>query len=497
MTRVLIEIIGGDSGAVASAVTPPPAAPTALTMTAASTQTSQVLTWTNPIPAGTTNEIWQSINGGAFALLASISGALSTYTAVYSIVANQYVSYKVKACNGISCSAFTSQVDASYNLVPSIAAVSYPTLIRAFGFIDMTGSGIATSFSAPLLKSITGAIDGTACAITTVNLTSLQTATGAISFAGTLLGSVSLPALISCGGLEFSTNPNLATFTASSLVTNNGTVDFADCTSLTSCNLASLAGGVTTFNANNCPLCTTLTVTSLTGTSGDFNVGASGMVTLSLPVYTHCGGNFYAGGNGSLVTLSIGVLATVTGDFSINGSSSVLTLTATLLSSVGSNVDVGNCVAMTSFSFPALVTVTGGLDFHNCFSLTTATLTVLQSVGTFLGYGSTSLTALSLPAFVTMGSDFVMSGCTLLANVSFPQMIFVDGGFAVDFTNCALVQGVSASGTGVDGILRRCVASGLTQETIDLSGGTSVAPGANGLIDQGILVAAGCSVNTN
>lgn len=90
-----------------------------------------------------------------------------------------------------------------------------------------------------------------------------------------------------------------------------------------------------------------------------------------------------------------------------------------------------------------------------------------------------------------------MSGCFVLATVAIPGMDFLDGGYSVDFTLCALAQGVSASGTGVDGILRRCQVAVLGNETINLSGGTNASPSASGNLDKIQLIANGCAVTTN
>jgi hypothetical protein len=77
-----------------------------------------------------------------------------------------------------------------------------------------------------------------------------------------------------------------------------------------------------------------------------------------------------------------------------------------------------------------------------------------------------------------------------------PSFVITDGA-TLDFSGCGIAVGNSAAGTGIDGILRRGVASGTTVSIYALAGGTNTAPDAAGLVDKGILIGAGNTVLTN
>jgi len=83
-----------------------------------------------------------------------------------------------------------------------------------------------------------------------------------------------------------------------------------------------------------------------------------------------------------------------------------------------------------------------------------------------------------------------------LTTVAVPLWVVTDG-TTPTFTDCALLAGVSASGTGINGILARGVASGVTACDFELDGGTNAAPTGQGIVDKGVLILAGNTVVTN
>lgn len=138
-----------------------------------------------------------------------------------------------------------------------------------------------------------------------------------------------------------------------------------------------------------------------------------------------------------------------------------------------------------------------GLSAQNNPSLTSIVLTSLVNGGTdnFNISGDVTLTTVSLPAMITCATGLFQSinaaGCTLLANVSFPNYLPTNGR-NITFTGCALSQ------ASVDHILARAVANpAYVSGTINTTGGTSATPGAQGILDKATLQARGVTVLTN
>ena len=103
------------------------------------------------------------------------------------------------------------------------------------------------------------------------------------------------------------------------------------------------------------------------------------------------------------------------------------------------------------------------------------------------------ITAVSLPSLTTVGlsgNTFDTQGCTLLQTISVPVWLPTDG-LIINCAGCAL------NAASVNQILARCVASGVTTCTIDLSGGTNAAPSGQGITDKADLITAGNTVTTN
>jgi hypothetical protein len=200
-----------------------PSAPSAPDIAIASDQTNVIVTWTNGATPGTTNELWKSTDGITFALFASVAGGLTQKADATGMAAGNIWYYKVRACNGLSCSAFTSVVSASFNFTSGPAvSISLPTLIREFG--DFVASGIAiTSLSLPALKTVLGLLNfGGDIFLTSVTLTSLISVGNTIEFNScTALTSISFPALTSIHSLDGDSSTSLVSV-------NIGTANFVD-----------------------------------------------------------------------------------------------------------------------------------------------------------------------------------------------------------------------------------------------------------------------------
>lgn len=429
-TYLLCQWSNSSSGPVA------PDAPTNPDIQDGSSSDHTVFTWTNPNPAGTTNEIWKSTDGGmTFVLYASVAGANVSYVDAAVMNVGDFWTYKVRACNSAGCSAFSDTRSVTNNLDLSGQAnvvVSFPDLV--FAYTSLTGINMpnVTSISFPLLRAVTGLgsfqwdhnsklVNVSAPLLTTV---------GIIDFsADTLLPSLSLPSLITCPDISFGLTPALTAIHLDSVVTFTGNVSFGGLVALT------------TFTAPSC----TLVV-------GDFNGFGSGLTSLSLPL-----------------------LATIQGGFLFSGCAAITTISLPALSNVVVDFVASNCTSMTTLTLTSLQTVTGSsFDISNCPSLTT----------------------LSLPAGITVGQNFLANDCTVLSNVSIPVLVF-QSGFLFDFQNCAIAVGNSAAGTGINGILRRGVVSATAGSDYELAGGTNAVPGATGLADKATLITAGNTVVTN
>lgn len=157
---------------------------------------------------------------------------------------------------------------------------------------------------------------------------------------------------------------------------------------------------------------------------------------------------------------------------------------------------VARNLALTEINLNSLVSSSSAANFSSNPSLTSLLLDALVFVrGSITVYDDEALVTLSLPSVVSIASavfsSFYANDCTSLANVSFPKYLPTNGR-AHRFNNCALTQ------ESVDHILSRLVASAnYVSGLVDLSGGTSSAPGAQGQTDKATLIARGCTVLTN
>jgi len=200
--------------------------PTSLDITAPSTAATIVLTWTNPSPAGSTNEVWRSSDGITFSLLTTVGGAVATATDASGLAANSFFYYKVRSCSGGSCSTFSSTISCCNNYTsPNVAAISFPTLIRAFGVPNsFVANNIAalTSVSLPLLKIVDGVLGLGGDSMTTISLPSLKTVSEFDSGVNALLTTVSLPALTSIQMLAGASCNLLTSFSMPLVIFANG-----------------------------------------------------------------------------------------------------------------------------------------------------------------------------------------------------------------------------------------------------------------------------------
>jgi hypothetical protein len=282
---------------------------------------STIVTWTNS-DTPTTNEIWRAQNGGAFSLLSTVAGTTHTFTDLAALPALDVWDYKVRACNGITCSAFTDVRSAANGITKTGAAdvtLSYPTLVITYAAVNVDSMPNLTSFSAPLLRFIYGA-NGFRPALspvfTSFNLDALvQAVNGPVNFAGTAVGVLSFPKL-----------------------TTTGDSIYAPGTPVTSC---------------------------------------------SAPLYVNCGNMVVFDNCASLVSVSLPAVTVIPNGLSLSQCTALTSVTFTALTAINANLQMDNCSALTSLSFPSLQQINTDVVASNCTLLASVSLPVLASVGAF------------------------------------------------------------------------------------------------------------------
>jgi hypothetical protein len=233
--------------------------------------------------------------------------------------------------------------------------------------------------------------------------------------------------------------------------------------------------GSTEINAPN--LTTISLAISLTGSNNGQETGFnSPLQTISMPLLSTIGANLipdmyaiYIEYWEDLTTIDFSSLITSNGKIYIADNQSLTTINLQNLQTVQSYINIYNCDSLISTSFPLLESVSNGIAVRYCNSLTSINIPNLTTCvnGGFQANGNTSLTTLNISSITTYSGYF-------------------------DASNCALNQ------TSIDGILNQLAnVVVLTNEYVDLSGGTNAAPSVTGATYVAILTGAGCTVTTN
>ena len=157
-------------------------------------------------------------------------------------------------------------------------------------------------------------------------------------------------------------------------------------------------------------------------------------------------------------------------------------------------------------------TILEDVQISNCPELILISVTAVTDIESFVVLNCDKLPSMTFPALVNLTQGLAIQSCDLFASVNlgtatYDQVVNFDSNpllttvattaftlvnaTNVSFINCAL------SAESVNHILARCVASGLTTSTINLSGGTSAAPSGQGILDKATLIGNGCTVTTN
>lgn len=439
----------------------------------ASISTSVTFTWTNNAsPAATTNEIWSQKNGGAYALLGTVAGNVATFTDnAPGLVNGDERFYKVRACNGTTCSAFTDPRSVALRLgTLGIANYNSPFLVIHFGNFDTASAGVVLTVNFALLRRVKSAgldlgsvfLDNEANLVS-VSMPSLQTVPD--SFLG-----------FTC--------PKFTTLVLTSLQTIGNSFQFGGANITGNFALPALTSVVGLFDVDSNPLLTGLSVPVLSTVGADCFVHLTAISNASFPSLQSVGGNFRLGENVNLLTVSCPALTTIGGGLSTFNSAGMTSMSFPVLANMGgASISCSGCTALLAANFPALIAVGAGIgmdvDFSNC----------------------TALASISFPNMFLIG-DFAFSGCAVLTSVTLTNATFSDGGFILDFFGDAVAAGNSLAGTGINGILHRgAVSPGpLTSDNFNLNGGTNAgaaALSAQGTADAAFLTGNGNTVTLN
>lgn len=416
-------------------------------------------------------------------------------------------------------------INASYSLTnannnnPSTTVLNIPKLSIAGGiaisnWTDTTltlpasltklGSGGISVNYAPKLTSFTssftdtfGSINFSGCYnLDTVNLNTVVSA-GSITVSGPVLSTFTANNLVSCTGLNISSNIkmtsfsmpalkycssglsignvwNLSTISLPELLYCAGTLSFTNSgnssTTITSFSLPKVIGlGDLTTNTNwNL---STFSLPALTTFYSSFSTNFSlctNLSTVSLPSLSVCNGSFAPTGHAAL-QLSVPNLTKVHNALTLSGSWSNVNFTS--LRSVTSSISMAFAPTVTSVSFPALESV-----YEAGHQGSTSALSITGTGITSVNFSS------NLKRIGNGGAAYGVAGGAGIVTLS---------GLALSqaSVNDILVKLAALDGTNGTSLFANRI--------ISLQGGTSAAPSGAGLTAKSTLQARGCTVYTN
>lgn len=343
-----------------------PAAPSDLLVRLTTTFGNNILDWTASSGAApTTYEIWRSVNGGAYAQVGTVGGGVTTFTHAVVVPVNDQWYYKVRACTGGVCSAFTDPAGIfnTFSKLVNTGTVVYSFPFLQFVFNDFAiGNEVAlTTVSTPKLRKTTGQyIIVNNAVFTTLDASSLITGQGVGVAGPSLITAISFPALTSSTDyFTFRDNASLVSVSAPLLSTVSSQLQFQNTTALVSVNLPSL----------------TVIGSDITGQN-------SGAQTISMPLL-----------------ISVGASITCT-DLHL-----LTTINLPLLQSVLAPIDFTNALVLTSVSFPSLTTVGDAIFFTGSANLVTVSIPValFADIGIAIDFNACLLNAASVNGILARG----------------------------------------------------------------------------------------------
>ncbi len=216
--------------------------------------------WTQE-SAPDSNEVWRSINGNPFELIATIDGDLLQYADTDGMASGDVWCYKVRGVNrpypAVLFSEFSNVGCAVKDLsMLDVGAVSHPTWMLAYGVLSFDDSTLVDSLD---LSGLLYVEDGFALDVTTnldsLNLNSLALVAGPFTFDSTALTTLVLPVLESVGGDLTFTFSHLTSLSLPALENLNGDFECDSCLSLVSVSIPNLLmQNGRSYHFDNCPL---------------------------------------------------------------------------------------------------------------------------------------------------------------------------------------------------------------------------------------------------
>lgn len=242
----------------------PPAAPESPNIEVTSANGDTRFVWTNPEEPDT-NQIWTSSDGISFTYAAEVDGSVSDYVDGAVLAAGEFLYFKVRACNGVSCSDFSDvrSVVNGLNLSGTGAtSIDYPTLVISYDTLNFNTMASLDTISLPLLVQVSGNLLFRACPT-----------------------------------LDSATFPSLQTITGNTQFDNNAQLDNIDLTSLTTVGSFLVASSL--------PALANLPLISLTSVSEIALNNSTGLEEVDLGALVSLGGPFAASGCTNLASITI------------------------------------------------------------------------------------------------------------------------------------------------------------------------------------------------
>jgi hypothetical protein len=311
----------GTDGGSSTPSGPVPGAPSALDFDPSTRSDQVTLNWTNGSPAGTTNDIWKSEDGGSsYFFYGSVAGNVTTFTDGSEMLFGAIWHYKIRATNSNGSSAFSNSIGCSNRYTSgNVASINFPTLLLEFDTFTATSLAALTSVSLPLLRTVGGNLNlSNNSSLATVNLNSLTGTLFSLFLGGSQPTTLSFPELTVVG------TGNIGDFQIQ---------DNTQCTSLSCPKLVSVAQNFTMYNM------TALTSVSLPLLSGVGEDGLAGRLDFSL--------------NTHLTSISFPSLISVWQEIDFGGCTLLTSVQMPVLDQITSP---NNIYAISGASCPALVT---------------------------------------------------------------------------------------------------------------------------------------------
>lgn len=378
----------GTDGGSSTPSGPVPGAPSALDFDPSTRSDLVTLNWTNGSPAGTTNDIWKSEDGGiSYHAYSSVAGNVVTWIDTAQMINGDIWHYKVRATNSNGSSGFTNTAGCSNNYTSAnVASISFPTLLLEYANFTASSLAALTSVSMPLLRSVGATLDlSTNNSLASLNLNSLATVGNSLFLGDSQPVIISLPALLTVG-----TSGNAGDFQ----VHGN-----THCTTLSCPNLQTVANNLTMY-------------------------GMTALTSVSFPLLSAVGED--------------GLLGRL--DFSLDNH--LTTISFPSLTGVWTEIDFGACTLLVSVHFPVLISIGSGGDIYaisgsTCPAMTTwdaPNFTSIPDLGLSVDFTGNALTAASI--------NQILHTCAL-SNLSAGSNVNLNGG-----TNAAPTgQGVTDKNT--------------------------------------------------